>query len=131
MLRKLVRIGFIGELTLIKFGMRTVQKPWGKEEIWAENPRYVGKYLYINAGHRLSKQYHERKDETIRVISGTLSLELGREPDHTLVLKPGDSYNVTPLTVHRFCAYDGDVLLVEVSTPELDDVIRLKDDYSR
>lgn len=112
--------------------MRIVQKPWGKEEIWAETPKYVGKYLHINAGHRLSRQYHERKEETIRVISGNLLLELGQAANlMQQTLKPGDVYHVTPKTIHRFCAVDQDVVLVEVSTPELDDVVRISDDYSR
>lgn len=112
--------------------MRTVKKPWGREEIWAETPKYVGKYLYIDRGHRLSKQYHERKEETIRVISGTLILEVGVGPSHVMNLAPGEVYHVTPHTVHRFGAGSHeDVVLVEVSTPELDDVIRLQDDYSR
>jgi mannose-6-phosphate isomerase len=112
--------------------MRTVTKPWGKEEIWAETPKYVGKYLYINAGHRLSRQYHERKEETIRVLQGLLVLELGVDSNITqLTLSPGEIYHVTPRTVHRFCAKDDNVVLVEVSTPELDDVIRISDDYSR
>ena len=112
--------------------MRIVAKPWGKEEIWAETPKYVGKYLHINVGHRLSRQYHEIKEETIRVLTGTLHLELGSGDNlMTLELGPGDVYHVTPKTVHRFCALKDDVVLVEVSTPELYDVIRLQDDYVR
>lgn len=112
--------------------MRTVEKPWGKEEIWAETPKYVGKYLYIDRGHRLSRQYHEKKEETIRVISGTLTLEIGSGPDRVLYLDPGETYHVAPHTIHRFGAgVHDDVVIVEVSTPELDDVIRLQDDYSR
>jgi len=112
--------------------MRIIQKPWGHEEIWAETARYVGKYLHIKAGHRLSLQYHERKEETIRVISGTLLLETGTgENLNTLKLSQGEVFHVTPRTIHRFCATDVDVVLVEVSTPELDDVVRLVDDYSR
>lgn len=112
--------------------MRIVEKPWGHEEIWAETPKYVGKYLHIKAGHRLSRQYHEKKEETIRVISGTLLLEIGRVENLTFMsLTVGQTFHIEPLTVHRFCAADEDVVLVEVSTPELDDVIRLADDYSR
>jgi len=114
--------------------MRTVAKPWGHEEIWAETPKYVGKYLHINAGHRLSRQYHEKKEETIRVISGTLHLEIGSEATNDLVslrLLSGDVFHVTPHTIHRFCAVEENVVLVEVSTPELDDVVRLQDDYTR
>lgn len=113
--------------------MRTIQKPWGKEEIWAETETYAGKYLYIDRGHRLSRQYHEKKEETIRVISGVLLLELGAGPPVTLLmLEAGDTFHIPPNTVHRFCASaHDDVVLVEVSTNELNDVIRLEDDYSR
>jgi mannose-6-phosphate isomerase len=112
--------------------MRTIIKPWGKEEIWAETPKYVGKYLYINSGNRLSRQYHNQKEETIRVLSGNLLLELGVDGNLTqMTLKAGEIYHVVPKTVHRFCATIDDVVLVEVSTPELDDVVRLQDDYSR
>lgn len=112
--------------------MRVVSKPWGKEEIWAETPKYVGKYLYISPGHRLSRQYHEKKEETIRVLSGELLLEIGAGENVTQMrLLPGEIYHVTPLTVHRFCATVSEVVLVEVSTPELDDVVRLQDDYTR
>lgn len=112
--------------------MRTVEKPWGKEEIWAETPNYVGKYLHITRGHRLSRQYHNVKEETIRVLSGTLTIEIGSGPDQTMYLESGETYHVKPLTIHRFGAgADNDVVLVEVSTPELDDVVRLADDYSR
>ena len=112
--------------------MRTVQKPWGKEEIWAETPKYVGKYLHINAGHRLSRQYHERKEETIRVLSGKLILEVGSGDNAIFTsLSVGEVFHVTPLMVHRFGADNEDVVLVEVSTPELDDVVRLSDDYAR
>ena len=112
--------------------MRIVQKPWGHEEIWAETPKYVGKYLHIKAGHRLSRQYHERKEETIRVLSGKLALEVGAGENTIFTsLLPGQTFHVTPLMVHRFGASDEDVVLIEVSTPELDDVIRIADDYSR
>jgi quercetin dioxygenase-like cupin family protein len=113
--------------------MRTIQKPWGKEEIWAEAEAYAGKYLYINKGCRLSRQYHEKKEETIRVISGVLLLELGASADLTLLmLEAGDTFHIPPNTIHRFCASThDDVILVEVSTNELNDVIRLEDDYSR
>lgn len=112
--------------------MRTVEKPWGHEEIWAETPKYVGKYLHIKAGHRLSRQYHEKKEETIRVLSGNLLLELGTGENMMFMsLSVGQTFHITPLTVHRFCATNEDVVLVEVSTPELDDVVRLVDDYSR
>jgi mannose-6-phosphate isomerase len=114
--------------------VRIVEKPWGHEEIWAETPRYAGKILHINSGHRLSRQYHERKEETIRVLSGVATIECGI-PDtssfHATKYPVGSTFHVTPGVVHRFCAYDGDVDLIEVSTPELDDVVRLADDYTR
>jgi hypothetical protein len=111
--------------------MRIVQKPWGYEEIWAETDRYLGKILHINSGHKLSRQYHEIKCETIRVLSGTLHLELGSEGEVDLVLNVGQVYDIKPGTVHRFCAKDTDVELLEVSTPEINDVVRLSDDYAR
>ena len=112
--------------------MRTVSKPWGHEEIWAETSRYAGKFLIIRAGERLSRQYHERKEETICVLEGVLHLEVGKAPNiEVRLLQPGGVFHVTPGTVHRFCADDVDVRLVEVSTPELDDVVRLEDQYAR
>ena len=111
--------------------MRIVDKPWGHEEIWAESGRYAGKFLIIRKGEMLSRQFHERKEETICVLEGVLTLELGRGPDVVHRLTPGQSWHVTPGTVHRFCAPEGDVRLVEVSTPELDDVVRLDDKYVR
>lgn len=111
--------------------MRIVDKPWGHEEIWAETARYAGKFLIISAGEMLSRQYHEKKEETICVLEGELILEIGQNPPQRLLLQPGESYHVKPGTVHRFCAGATDVRLVEVSTPELDDVVRLEDKYAR
>ena len=114
---------------------REVIKPWGKEVIWAETPDYVGKLLYINEGHKLSLQYHEQKEETILVVSGELELTVsgqGRRGISTLKLSEGDTYHVTPHTIHRFAATLGsNVVLAEVSTNHLGDVIRLEDDYDR
>lgn len=114
---------------------RTIQKPWGKEVIWAETPDYVGKLLYINEGHKLSLQYHEEKEETILVISGDLELIVSgseRRGLQTIKLSEGDSFHVTPGTIHRFAATLGtNVVLAEVSTNYLDDVVRLEDDYDR
>ena len=111
--------------------MRRVEKPWGYELIWAETPRYVGKILHIAAGQRLSRQYHNRKDETFLVQSGEMDLEVG--PANAVDLrrmKAGDVFHVKPGTIHRMIAVtDTDVL--EVSTPELDDVVRLEDVYGR
>ena len=114
---------------------REVIKPWGKEVIWAETKDYVGKLLYINEGHKLSLQYHEEKEETILVISGTLEITVGghgRRGISTLKLSEGETYHVTPGTIHRFAATCGtNVVLAEVSTNYLDDVVRLEDDYDR
>lgn len=111
---------------------RRVDKPWGHELIWAHTDRYAGKILAIEAGRRLSLQIHERKDETILVISGRLRLHHGG-PDGALTtteLGPGEHRRIPVGTVHRFEAIER-CELVEVSTPELDDVVRLEDDYGR
>tara|TARA_B100000676_G_C17263603_1_gene429430 strand:- start:43 stop:402 length:360 start_codon:yes stop_codon:yes gene_type:complete len=113
------------------FNVRHVDKPWGGEDIFAHTERYVGKILTINAGHALSRQYHEQKDETIYVLSGELVMEEGQGDDMIRhVFPPGSSFHVTPGTIHRFIA-EKDVVLAEVSTPELDDVVRLEDRYGR
>jgi mannose-6-phosphate isomerase-like protein (cupin superfamily) len=110
-----------------------VPKPWGHETIWAHSERYVGKILHINAGHELSVQYHNRKDETIYLLSGDIVYRVQREGDDILDdvnLKVGESYRITPGTIHQMIARtDCDVL--EVSTPEIDDVVRLSDKYGR
>lgn len=111
--------------------MRRVDKPWGYELIWAETARYVGKILHINAGARLSRQYHNRKEETFLVESGEMDLEVGEGAGmRTLRMKTHDSFHCLPKTVHRMIAVT-DVDVVEVSTPELDDVVRLEDAYGR
>jgi mannose-6-phosphate isomerase-like protein (cupin superfamily) len=108
-----------------------VNKPWGHEVIWAHTDRYVGKILHINAGHALSCQYHERKDETISLLSGTLVFRVGQgDSEQEIKLEPGEAYRITPGTVHQMEAItDCDVL--EASTPDLDDVVRLSDRYGR
>ena len=108
-----------------------VNKPWGYERIWASSERYVGKILHINAGEELSLQYHNKKDETIHLLSGELvyRVKLGETFDD-VKLKQGESFRVTPGTVHQLRAVtDCDVL--EVSTPELDDLVRISDRYGR
>jgi mannose-6-phosphate isomerase-like protein (cupin superfamily) len=111
---------------------RIVSKPWGHEEIWAATDRYVGKLLRIRQGHRLSLQHHTVKDETLRVLEGRLRLTEGPSLDQLQesILGPGDAFHLPPGQVHRMEALE-DVLLVEVSTPELDDVVRHQDDYGR
>ena len=109
--------------------MIKIEKPWGYELIWAHTDDYVGKLLHINKGHRLSKQYHQIKEETIYVLQGVLHNYDG--DDNITKIKPGENFHIRPHQIHRFAADDGDVELMEVSTPHLDDVIRLEDDYSR
>lgn len=113
---------------------RFVEKPWGGEEIFAETDRYVGKILTVRAGHALSVQYHRVKDETMRVLDGSCELHLGRQPGSpeldVVRLEPGTSVRIQPGVVHRLVALT-DVRLVEVSTPELNDVVRLDDRYGR
>jgi len=111
---------------------RRVEKPWGYESIWAETERYVGKILHIERGKRLSLQFHEKKDESILVLSGRLRLELEDDSGKLEVceLGAGESRRIPTGRKHRFGAID-DCDLVEVSTPELDDVVRLQDDYGR
>ena len=111
--------------------VRKVKKPWGHETIWAHTDRYVGKVLHIKAGHALSVQYHNRKDETIHLLAGEMIYRV-KEGDELrdVRLKPGESFRNEPGTVHQMEAVtDCDVL--EASTPDLDDVVRLSDRYGR
>ncbi|HWB15821.1 MAG TPA: cupin domain-containing protein [Vicinamibacterales bacterium] len=112
-------------------GVRRVDKPWGYELHWAKTDRYVGKLIHVDKGHALSLQYHNIKDETVYLASGDLLFEI--EVDGKLVerrLAPGESVHVSPKTVHRMTAIE-DCDIYEVSTPELDDVVRLEDRYGR
>jgi mannose-6-phosphate isomerase len=113
----------------------TIEKPWGHEEVWASSTRYVGKILFIKQGHRLSRQYHKVKEETIMVLEGELTCEHGPyfEGDtiYLEVMQPGEIFHVFPGTIHRFCAETSDVKIIEVSSPEIQDVTRLEDDYRR
>ena len=111
---------------------RRVPKPWGHELIWAHTERYVGKVLVIEAGKRLSLQRHEVKDESIYVLSGRLRLLLEDDAGEVWSeeLGPGDHRRVETGRIHRYEAIER-VELMEVSTPELDDVVRLEDDYGR
>ncbi len=109
-----------------------VPKPWGHELIWAKTERYVGKILHIKAGESLSLQFHHVKDETIMVLSGRLQFVHyadGTEPV-TVELPPREPFHITPGLRHRMIALE-DTDVVEVSTPELDDVVRLEDRYGR
>ena len=108
-----------------------VNKPWGYELIWAHTDRYVGKILHINRGESLSYQFHRVKDETIRLLSGVLEMDLETNGEREKVrLAPGDCLHIVPGMKHRMSAVE-DCDVLEVSTPELDDVVRLEDRYGR
>lgn len=109
-----------------------VEKPWGHETVYATTERYLGKVLFIRAGEQLSLQFHRRKDEVIYVQSGKIELEVGepgRTPD-TEVVGAGRAFRFEPGVVHRWRALE-DTVVLEVSTPEPDDVVRLEDRYGR
>jgi mannose-6-phosphate isomerase-like protein (cupin superfamily) len=108
-----------------------VDKPWGYELHWAKTDRYVGKVLHVDAGQALSLQYHNLKDETIMLWSGRLRFEIQRgDQTEEFEMTPGDRIHVPPKTIHRLTAVE-DCDLIEVSTPELDDIVRLDDRYGR
>lgn len=107
--------------------VRQVQKPWGKEVWWAVTGRYVGKVLVVRAGHQLSLQYHKEKLESMLFLQGTGKVILG---ETEVDAKPGLVVTITPGTVHRIKA-ESDLAVVEVSSPELDDVVRVEDSYGR
>jgi len=113
---------------------KRVDKPWGYEIWWARTERYVGKILHVKKGQSLSLQYHNVKDETIRILSGKLLFETrGKDEDgplHPQEMGPGDTFHITPGTIHRMTGLE-DTDVLEVSTPELDDVVRLEDRYGR
>lgn len=119
----------------------TVEKPWGHETIWALCPKFCGKVLSVKAGHQLSLQYHRRKEEAIYVLSGELKLVVMHShekiPDHLgygtyeeIHMVKGDCYHIPIRLIHRMVAIT-DVEIAEVSTPEIDDVVRISDDYGR
>lgn len=112
---------------------RRVEKPWGYELVWAETDAYVGKILFVKAGESLSLQFHREKDESWLVQSGRAKVELGSAGDavlHEEVVGAGATFRFRPGTVHRITAVE-DTMIVEVSTPHLDDVVRLEDRYGR
>jgi mannose-6-phosphate isomerase-like protein (cupin superfamily) len=115
------------------FEPRRVEKPWGWELIWALAEGYCGKVLFVRAGESLSLQFHREKDESWLVQSGRARLELGAAGERTLneeVIAPGAAFRFRPGTVHRVTALE-DTTILEVSTPQLDDVVRLEDAYGR
>jgi mannose-6-phosphate isomerase len=115
------------------FLVRKVEKPWGYELIWADTDIYVGKVLFVKAGHSLSLQFHRQKDESWLVQSGRAKLELGEVGESVLkeeIIVAGAAFHYPPGTVHRVTAIE-DTTILEVSTPHLDDVVRLEDAYGR
>jgi mannose-6-phosphate isomerase len=115
------------------FEPRRVEKPWGHELIWAVAEQYVGKVLFVAAGQSLSLQFHREKDESWYVQAGRAKLELGEAGEAVLVeeiITPGAAFRYRPGTVHRVTAIE-DTTILEVSTPHLDDVVRLEDLYGR
>jgi mannose-6-phosphate isomerase len=114
-----------------KSTVKRVEKPWGYEIHWARTDRYVGKIIHIDAGQALSLQYHNIKDETVMLWKGRLEFEITRKAKREkFIMVPGDSVHVNPKDVHRMTAVE-DSDIIEVSTPELDDVVRLEDRYGR
>ena len=107
--------------------MKVIEKPWGKEEWLVLNDKYCLKRLYVNEGHKLSLQYHEVKKETMILEKGLCDLIINGE---RILLKIDPPYTIKPKDVHRLIAYK-DTVILEVSTPEVDDVIRIEDDYER
>jgi mannose-6-phosphate isomerase len=115
------------------FEPQRIDKPWGHELVWALSDHYAGKLLRVRAGHRLSLQFHREKDESWYLLEGRAELEFagaGEKTTTTEVVTPGAAFRIRPGTVHRITALE-DVLMLEVSTPHLDDVVRLEDSYGR
>ena len=110
---------------------RRVDKPWGYELIWARTDKYTGKILHINKGESLSLQYHRRKDETLYLLNGRVRLTLEKNSDRrSLEMKVGEAFHIPPHLIHRMEALE-DSDLLEASTHELNDVVRLEDDFGR
>jgi mannose-6-phosphate isomerase len=112
--------------------VKRVEKPWGYELIYATTDRYCGKVIFVRSGEELSLQFHRLKDETLYVHSGRAEFEIGEpgKPVDTEVIAPGRAFHLEPGTVHRLRALE-DTVILEVSTPELEDVVRLEDRYGR
>jgi mannose-6-phosphate isomerase-like protein (cupin superfamily) len=111
---------------------KRVEKPWGHEIWWAHTTQYAGKILAVNAGHTLSLQFHHEKDESSYLLSGRLRLTRGATADQLeeVDIEPGQAWRTEPGTVHTIEALE-DCVVLEVSTPQLDDVVRLQDRYGR
>jgi mannose-6-phosphate isomerase len=125
--------GRMSDISPWRSASRRVEKPWGYELIWALTDTYCGKVLFVKAGHSLSLQYHVQKVESWLIQSGRAKVELGTTGDDELteaILAPGDTLHYPPGTVHRVTAIE-DTTILEVSTPQLDDVVRIEDAYGR
>ena len=123
----------LGGLDRFAAELERVEKPWGYELIWSKTDSYAGKILFVKAGESLSLQFHKVKDEAWYVLSGRAELELGGPGERVLnteVISGGAAFHFPPGTVHRLTAVE-DTTIIEVSTPELDDVVRLEDRYGR
>jgi mannose-6-phosphate isomerase len=120
------------DLDRFEVDVKRIEKPWGYELIYASTERYCGKLLFVKAGEQLSLQFHKEKDETIYVHSGRVEFEIGDpgKPLDSEVVPPGRAFHLPPGTVHRMRALE-DTVLLEVSTPQLEDVVRLEDRYGR
>ena len=135
--RQAIRLGDVGWLDLstwdgVRQRLAYVEKPWGFERLWALTPLYAGKILFIREGETLSLQYHETKDETIRILSGRMRFRFGPSVDalEAIFLDPGMSFPIPTGLIHQMEAVE-DCTVVEVSTPQLADVVRLEDKYGR
>ena len=120
-------------LDAFAFKQERIEKPWGWEQIWARTDQYVGKILFVRAGNALSLQFHKQKDETLYFQSGRAEVELalaGNPVTNREIIGPGIAFHLKPGTVHRLRAIE-DTTVFEVSTPQLDDVVRLEDIYGR
>jgi mannose-6-phosphate isomerase len=115
-------------LEAFSFDAKRVEKPWGYELIWAHSEQYCGKLLFVRAGEQLSLQFHNRKDETIYVHQGRIEIQLGEAAPE--IVEAGAAFRIRPGMVHRWRALE-DAIVLEASTPELDDVVRLEDRYGR
>ena len=111
---------------------RKTEKPWGYELLFALTPKYAGKVIFVKKGHRLSLQYHEKKDETLYIYEGKALLDIEEGSEHMVSKEvcAGQSIAVPPFTKHRLKAIE-DTTFLEASTPELEDVVRVEDDYGR
>jgi mannose-6-phosphate isomerase-like protein (cupin superfamily) len=112
--------------------LKIVKKPWGEEVWFAQTENYAGKILKVNKGHRLSLQFHRKKSETQLIYKGIAKLTFGQTLDNLqeMILNPGDKFDIAPPMIHRIEALE-DLEIFEVSTPELDDVVKIEDDYGR